>query len=155
MGRSQRVRHRIQDTHQGKMTLPELIRIQQLCELDWELIPVNTVYYTHSFHPYSSKYVPQIPNRLISSLSLKNELVLDNFVGSGTTLVESRLLGRNSIGIDINPLACLISSVKTTTISLSTIREISRFLLNLQGAILEYRKNARLVGSEFVHAELG
>lgn len=154
MGRSQRLRHRIQDTNQGKMTLPELIRIQQLCELDWELISVNTEYYTHSFHPYSSKYVPQIPNRIISSLSLKNELVLDNFVGSGTTLVESRLLGRNSIGIDINPLACLISSVKTTTISLSTIREISRFLLNLQSAILEYRKNVRLVGSEFVHAEL-
>ncbi len=118
------------------------------------MISVNTEYYTHSFHPYSSKYVPQIPNRIISALSLKNELVLDNFVGSGTTLVESKLLGRNSIGIDINPLACLISKVKTSIISFSTIQEVSRFLLNLQSDILEYRKNARSVRSEFVLAKL-
>jgi DNA modification methylase len=34
--------------------------------------------------------------------------------GSGTTLVESRLLGRNCFGFDIDPLACLISEVKST-----------------------------------------
>ena len=136
------------------MSLAELKRIQQLCQLDWEMMSVNTEYYTHSFHPYSSKYIPQIPNRIISSLSLKNELVLDNFVGSGTTLVESKLLGRNSIGIDINPLACLISKVKTNIIDFSTMQEVRRFLLNLQSDILEYRKNARSDRSEFVLAEL-
>ncbi len=136
------------------MSQLELKKIQQLCELDWELVSASTQYYTHSYHPYSSKYVPQIPNRIISSFSKKNDLVLDNFVGSGTTLVESKLLGRNSIGIDINPLACLISRVKTSTISYSTFQDISRFLLTLRSDILNLRKNSRSGGFESALADL-
>jgi hypothetical protein len=44
------------------------------------------------------------------------DTVLDPFCGSGTTLLEAQLLGRKAIGFDINPLAALISSVKTTEI---------------------------------------
>ena len=88
--------------------------LQRIESTDWECKKEDTRYLTHVFHPYSSKYIPQIPRNLISLLTMKGETVLDPFVGSGTTLVESKLLGRNSIGIDINPLACLISKVKTT-----------------------------------------
>jgi DNA modification methylase len=97
------------------------------------LINADTDYYTHGYHPYSAKYIPQIPNRLISAFSKKDDLILDNFVGSGTTLVESKVLGRNAIGVDVNPLACLISKVKTTVIKESTIAEISHFSNNLRG----------------------
>jgi DNA modification methylase len=111
----------------------ELAKIRYLGALDWELINADTDYYTHGYHPYSAKYIPQIPNRLISAFSKKDDLILDNFVGSGTTLVESKVLGRNAIGVDVNPLACLISKVKTTVIKESTIPEISHFLSNLRG----------------------
>ena len=37
--------------------------------------------------------------------SSSGDLVLDQFVGGGTTLIEAKLLNRNAIGIDINPLA--------------------------------------------------
>src|SRR5215469_5962917 len=117
----------------------ELSKIKNLGALDWELIDADTDYYTHGYHPYSAKYIPQIPNRLISAFSKKDDLILDNFVGSGTTLVESKLLGRNAIGIDVNPLACLISKVKTTVIEESTVREIENFLTLLQDDITHVR----------------
>jgi DNA modification methylase len=93
------------------------MRVDYLSGLDWDAQHADTRYMTHGFHQYASKFIPQIPFNLVSKLSNKNDLVLDNFVGSGTTLVECKLLGRNSIGVDINPLACLISKVKSTNFS--------------------------------------
>jgi hypothetical protein len=119
----------------------ELEKIKNLYTLDWELEDANTRYYTHGYHPYSSKYIPQIPNQLISKFTEKNDLVLDTFMGSGTTLVESKILGRNAIGIDVNPLACLISKVKTTTIKKSELVEISKILTSLKEDILDLRGN--------------
>ena len=126
----------------------ELTKIKHLCALDWELITAHTLYHTHGYHPYSAKYIPQIPNRLISIFSEKNDLILDNFVGSGTTLVESKVLGRNAIGVDINPLACLISKVKTTVIKKPTMREISNFLISLERDIVHLRRNTTLSSLE-------
>jgi len=114
----------------------ELTIIRNLCCLDWEFKTTHTGYYTHRCHPYSAKYIPQIPNLLISNFTKRNDLVLDNFVGSGTTLVESKLLGRKAIGVDINPLACLISKVKTTIIEKSSRDQISEFLVSLRNDIL-------------------
>jgi DNA modification methylase len=121
----------------------ELAKIKHLCGLDWELISADTEYYTHGCHPYSAKFIPQIPNRLISMFSEKNDLILDNFVGSGTTLVESNVLGRNAIGIDINPLACLISKVKTTVIKKPAMGEILQFLISLGSDIFHKRATDR------------
>ena len=81
-------------------------------------------YMTHNFHPYPAKFIPQIPKELILKLSDKNGWILDPFCGSGTTLVEAKLNQRNAIGIDINPLSCLISKVKTTKLSTSQIELI-------------------------------
>jgi site-specific DNA-methyltransferase (cytosine-N4-specific) len=117
----------------------ELTIITNLCCLDWEFKTTHTGYYTHRCHPYSAKYIPQIPNLLISNFTKRNDLVLDNFVGSGTTLVESKLLGRKAIGVDINPLACLISKVKTTIIEKSSRDQISEFLVSLRNDILHLR----------------
>jgi DNA modification methylase len=122
----------------------ELTKLKRLGALDWELITADTEYSTHGYHPYSAKYIPQIPNRLISTFSKKNDLILDNFVGSGTTLVESKILGRNAIGVDINPLACLISKVKTTVIKKPAIKEISHFLVSLREHIFCLRRDITL-----------
>src|SRR5437016_3908782 len=65
-------------------------------------------------HPYPAKFIPQIPNALIQALSSVGETVADIFCGSGTTLVEALVLKRNAVGVDANPLACLISRAKTT-----------------------------------------
>jgi DNA modification methylase len=88
--------------------------LNTLFQVDWDFKTAKTSYLTHGLHPYPAKYIPQIPHSLIDELSSCGETVVDIFCGSGTTLVEANLLGRNAIGIDANPLACLISEAKTT-----------------------------------------
>ncbi len=51
---------------------------------------------------YWGNFVPQIPHQLMLRYTKKGDWVLDPFVGSGTTLIECRRLGRNGIGIEIN-----------------------------------------------------
>lgn len=52
---------------------------------------------------YHGNFVPQIPRELISRYTKKGEIVLDAFLGSGTSLYETQSLGRKCIGMDINP----------------------------------------------------
>lgn len=90
--------------------------INQINSIDWEFLKDDTRYGTHDFHRYSSKFIPQIARNLIEIFSNPGETVLDVFLGSGTTCVEAELLGRKSIGVDLNPVAYLIAKVKNTPI---------------------------------------
>ena len=85
---------------------------------DWTFKDIKTQEFTHGFHQYPARMHPEIAKRLISKYAKKSsDLVFDPFMGSGTVLVESMLHGNNSIGIDLNPLAVLLSTVKTTPIN--------------------------------------
>ncbi len=89
----------------------------KLSKISWEFANAKTRTATHGYHPFHAKFIPQIPGTIIEHLTKKGDVVLDPFCGSGTTLVESKILHRNSIGVDISPLATLITKVKTTFIS--------------------------------------
>lgn len=52
---------------------------------------------------YWGNFIPQIPNQLMLRYTKKEDWVIDSFVGSGTTLIECRRLGRNGIGVELNP----------------------------------------------------
>ena len=90
----------------------------------WEYADANTQQLTHNIHRYSGKFIPQIAARAISLLTQPGELVVDPYCGSGTTLLESVLLGRRAVGVDLNPLAVLIARVKTTPIPEATLKRL-------------------------------
>lgn len=52
---------------------------------------------------YRGNWSPYIPRNIILRYSEERDLILDQFAGSGTTLIEAKLLNRDIIGIDINP----------------------------------------------------
>jgi len=57
--------------------------------------------------------IPQMARFLVEKVSEPGQTVLDPFCGSGSVLLEASICGRNTIGIDLNPLAVLLSKVKT------------------------------------------
>lgn len=81
---------------------------------------LTTDRYTHLIHPYPAKLLPQIPYFLLRAGLLaprSGELIVaDPFCGSGTVLLEGLLRGHTVLGADSNPLARLISRVKTTAL---------------------------------------
>lgn len=85
-------------------------------KIDWEFSDSDTKYLTHNIHRYSGKFIPQIAKTVIELITKPGDLILDSYMGSGTTLLEASQLRRFSIGVDLNPLAVLISKVKTTPI---------------------------------------
>lgn len=54
---------------------------------------------------YRGNWSPYIPRNLLLRYSAVGDIVLDQFSGGGTTLVEAKLLGRDIIGVDVNPKA--------------------------------------------------
>lgn len=55
------------------------------------------------FGGYWGNFIPQIPHQLMTRYTKKGDWVIDTFVGSGTTLIECKRMGRNGIGIELNP----------------------------------------------------
>jgi len=90
--------------------------IKLLDKIDWNFKTAKTQYLSHTFHPYPARFIPQIPATFIKLFTKEGETVLDPFAGCGTTLVEAFLHNRNAFGNDLNPIAVLISKVKTTLI---------------------------------------
>ncbi len=89
--------------------------------LDFRGVQASTGVY--GIHPYPAMLHFLLVRRLMTDYSAEGELLLDPFVGSGVTAVESLIGARRFAGFDINPMAVLISKVRTTPIANSRLTE--------------------------------
>jgi len=109
--------------------------------LQVDSIPINVVdnsvleittrdvsYFTHSFFKYPCKFIPQVPKWAIDKYTKENDLILDCFAGSGTTLVEAVMLKRNALGVDFDKLSQLLCLTKTKLLTKKEILNIKEIL---------------------------
>jgi len=118
-------------TNMQRLTNSQIL--SNIAAVDWDFRETSHIEYTHSFHAYPARFIPEIPRMLIRVLSREDDLnVLDPFCGCGTTLVESLLEGKNAFGIDASPLAALITKVKTKPLHNDLRTLIDRFFANVE-----------------------
>lgn len=85
----------------------------------------------HEFYRYPARFSPSFARAAIGTFSRPGDLILDPFVGGGTTLVEARLAGRLAVGSDLNPLAILVSRVKVRPHSHTELSQVSDWVSRL------------------------
>lgn len=98
----------------------------------------STEQWTHGYHRYPAKFLPNLVQKIIEEYTNEDDTIADLFAGCGTTLVESKIHGRKSIGVDINPVAQLIASVKVNPVVPEVLTSIFEIL---QTEINSYNRN--------------
>lgn len=98
-------------------------RLTQFLSGDLDYHGYDTSYASHDFHAFPAKFPPPLPEKFIRGLTVAGDTVLDPMMGSGTAIVEAFLARRKCIGTDIDPLALLITKVKTTPLNVDLLRE--------------------------------
>lgn len=92
--------------------------------------------HVHGLHPYLGKYIPQLVEIFVRKFFQRGQTIIDPFVGSGTTLVQSNELGINSIGYDISSFNVLLCRVKIASYDIDLLSKEARDVLRLTERIL-------------------
>ncbi len=121
-------------------------------DLNWALSFDNvkeseTTKHVHRLHPYKGKFIPQLVEYFLDSHTdefktqayfNKNDIILDPFSGSGTTMVQANELGMHAIGIDISEFNSLIANCKVMKYDLVDVQqEINRISISLKNFLSE------------------
>lgn len=75
--------------------------------------------HVHRLHPYLGKFIPQLVEWFLARYFQPDDVILDPFMGSGTTLIQGNEMKMHTIGIDISPFNCLIARVKAAKYDLA------------------------------------
>lgn len=115
-------------------------KFKRIVDDRWSFRDADTKQYTHCYHTYPAMMIPQVARTLIDEYKPKGklDLIFDPYMGSGTTLVEACLKGANSVGTDLNPLARLMGTVKSTHYD---EHELQKELSEIQADLIFYNEN--------------
>jgi len=105
--------------------------------------------YTHRFYTYPGGFSPIFVESAIKTFTKKKDLVLDPFMGGGTSLIESIRLNRRVVGIDLNPIAYFVTKVKITKLSKAQIDKIE-----LWAFLMSQNLNYKLKNDQFTKEAL-
>jgi SAM-dependent methyltransferase len=103
---------------------------RRLEDLDWDFATQQSESRFSHLHWHPCRFPSQVPAIAISRLSQKEDVILDPFMGSATTLVEAQRLGRPSIGIDINPISTMLGRSKLLILPLDQIHDYINRLIS-------------------------
>jgi DNA modification methylase len=78
---------------------------------------------THQHYKYPARFSPSFVRAVLKELTKPDDVVLDPYMGGGTTVVEALALGRKVIGSDLNSLAVFVARAKTTTLTHAEAQE--------------------------------
>jgi len=123
-------------------------------EYDWSFSDKtikHTAYITHGYYTYPAKFIPQLAARIIKGNSQECDIVIDPFMGSGTTVIEAIVNNRIGIGVDINEIAVLLAKVKSTPIKNELlINEFSNLTFKLNYKLNGDFKNELIKANEYI-----
>lgn len=88
----------------------------------YELSERERTKHVHRLHPYLGKFIPQLVEWFLANNFHQEEIILDPFMGSGTTLVQGNEMGMHTIGLDVSEFNCRIAKVKTGKYDLHKVK---------------------------------
>ena len=109
---------------------------------------------THGFHPYPAKFIPHIPRELIANYARPGDVILDPMCGSGTVLVEAAISGHRALGVDVNPVAVLVSRAKTARLTPAERGSLLKVAAQLGADGLRLEKNGNAFEREEGEADI-
>jgi DNA modification methylase len=104
--------------------------VRRFKEIDWDFPDQFSDSAFSDLHWHPCRFPSQIPALVIGRLTSAGDAILDPFSGSGTTLVEAQRLGRDAVGIDINPVSSLMAKAKTLSSSAAEVAAFTASVTN-------------------------
>lgn len=118
------------------LSMPEMKASRKFKFNDEWFMPRDRVnfYLTHDFHPYFAAFPPELVFRIIKHHTKPGDIMLDPFMGGGTSIVEGVVHNRIVLGSDVSPLSKLICETKSTPINIKE-RDVFKLLTNIKRSI--------------------
>src|SRR6266478_4290071 len=109
---------------------------------------------SHTLYKYPARFSPLFAREVISLMTRSGDVVLDPFVGGGTSLVEAMATGRDGIGLDINELAVFVAKVKSTVFGDAELARVSRYIDSTSDMTLNGRVQDNEIGRGRYHLNM-